>query len=107
MSGVAIGGRVDRSQTLAVLSSPVMACRPSGVNATLATAPLCPSRGGTTGLTLDRSHTRAVLSAEPVTTRRPSGLNATLVTAPLCPTSEVETGVAPDRSHTRAVLSAE
>ena len=60
---------------------------PSGLNATLHTAPVWPVSGWPTGWPVAASHTRTVLSPLPVTMRLPSGLNATLVTASVWPVS--------------------
>src|SRR6516164_2232030 len=69
------------SHSRAVLSvDAVTTRRPSGLNAALFTAFLCPLRTPIC-LPLSTSHSRAVLSPDAVTTRRPSGLNAALITA--------------------------
>ena len=60
---------------------------PSGLNATLCTAPVWPVSGAPTGWPVSASHTRTVLSPLPEAMRLPSGLNATLVTVSVWPVS--------------------
>ena len=50
---------------------------PSGLNATLSTALVCPRIPAPTGWPVSTFHNRTVVSTLPETTRCPSGLNAT------------------------------
>ena len=70
---------MSASHTRTVLSPLPEAMRlPSGLNATLDTAPVCPVSGWPTGWPVAASQTRTVLSSLPEAIRLPSGLNATL-----------------------------
>ena len=79
---------------------------PSGLNATLITAPVWPVSGAPIGWPVSASHSRTVLSSLPETMRVPSGLNATLATAPVWPVSGAPIGWPVSASHSRTVLSA-
>ena len=69
------------------LSSPAEAIRePSGLNATLVTAPVCPL-SVSVSWPVAGSHTFTVWSWLAEAIREPSGLNATLETGPVCPLS--------------------
>ncbi len=103
MSGAA-GRRVPhlRRRQVTVNTPPPVTIRvPSGLNATLLTALVCPV-SSSSGVPVRASHTFAVWSRLPVTIRVPSGLNATLFTAPVCPFSS-SSGVPVRASHTFAV----
>src|SRR5262249_5924399 len=65
-------------------ADPVSILRPSGEKAIAATFPVCSDRVRS-GLAVEASQTRAVLSKLPVTRYRPSGLNATASTLSVCP----------------------
>src|SRR5262249_41722235 len=85
---------------------PALARRvPSGLKATLWTAPVWPRRAWTQA-PLAVSQTRTVLSAEALARRRPSGLKATLWTQSVWPW-RARTSSPLAASQTRTVLSAE
>ena len=60
---------------------------PSGENATVFTASVCPRKGSPMGFPVAASHSRKVWSSEPETMRLPSGEKAALKTPPVCPWS--------------------
>ena len=59
---------------------------PSGLNAALLTAPVCPCSAARQLAGYRVPHSRGVVR-EAVTMRAPSGLNAALLTQPACPCS--------------------
>ena len=77
---------------------------PSGLNATLVTAPVCPLRVRASW-PVAASHTFTVPSSLAEARRLPSGLNATLMTAPVCPL-RVRASWPVAASHTFTVLVA-
>src|SRR6266566_3213968 len=90
-----------------VLSKPALATvRPSGLQATFITQPVCPESVWHT-YPLATSHTLTVLSQLPLTSCAPSGLQASPTTKWVCPLSVCTqvAGCVPCSAHTRMHLS--
>src|SRR6202522_307589 len=103
LSSEAVRTRVPSGENAALLTASLCPFRTSGENLALLTESSCPFRT-TICLPVTASHTRAVLSSEAVTTRVPSGENAALQTSPPCP-FKTAIGLPVTASHSRAVLS--
>jgi len=87
---------------------PLTSQRPSGLNATILTAPSCPRKIVGVAARSCKSHRRTVLSSPPLANHLASGLMLPARTVPRCPRRTIAAAMGPTalRSHSRIASSA-